>query len=84
MGRIEERKGELCADILYFIVMLMWLHIFMTWSTFPGDCLTWNATIAIWNSSLPDQIGTLIDRFCPEKDAKEYILNVMARKIVIR
>ena len=49
-----------------------------------GDCLTWNATIAIWNPKLPDQIGTLIDRFCPEISAKEYILNITTRKIVIR
>ena len=49
-----------------------------------GDCLTWNATIAIWNPKLSDQIGTLIDRFCPEISAKEYILNITARKIVIR
>lgn len=47
------------------------------------DCLTWNATIAIWNTSYPDQIGTLIDRFCPEISAKEYILNTTARRIVI-
>ena len=51
---------------------------------FSADCLTWNATIAIWNASLPDQIGTLIDRFCPEISAKEYILNITTRKIVIR
>ena len=49
-----------------------------------ADCLTWNATIAIWNASLPDQIGTLIDRFCPEISAKEYILNITTNKIVIR
>eukprot|EP00093_Oithona_nana_P013342 13342.XXX_253715_241698_1 [CDS] Oithona nana genome sequencing. len=48
-----------------------------------SDCLTWNATIAIWNPKLSDQIGTLIDRFCPEISAKEYILNITARKIVI-
>ena len=51
---------------------------------FTGDCLTWNATIAIWDNGFPDQIGTLIDRFCPEISAKEYILNITARKIVIR
>ena len=51
---------------------------------FSGDCLTWNATIAIWDNGFPDQIGTLIDRFCPEISAKEYILNITARKIVIR
>lgn len=48
-----------------------------------SDCLTWNATIAIWDNGFPDQIGTLIDRFCPEISAKEYILNITARKIVI-
>ncbi len=51
---------------------------------FTGDCTTWNATIAIWDTKMPDQIGTLIDRFCPEISAKEYTLNTTSRKIVIR
>ena len=49
-----------------------------------SDCRTWNASIAIWNSSFPGQMGTLIDRFCPENMAKEYSLNTTSRKIVIR
>ena len=62
-----------------YITLIWWFLSF-----FPGDCLTWNATIAIWDNGFPDQIGTLIDRFCPEISAKEYILNITARKIVIR
>ena len=38
----------------------------ISFSFFSGDCLTWNATIAIWDNGFPDQIGTLIDRFCPK------------------
>ena len=67
-GRIETKN----SNRLFFSYLL------------SADCLTWNATIAIWNASLPDQIGTLIDRFCPEISAKEYILNITTNKIVIR
>ena len=62
----------------YGLVLLLFFPMLL------GDCLTWNATIAIWDPKLSDQIGTLIDRFCPEISAKEYILNITARKIVIR
>ena len=43
----------------------------ISFSFFSGDCLTWNATIAIWDNGFPDQIGTNIDRFCPEISAKD-------------
>ena len=48
-----------------------------------ADCQTWNASIAIWNTSLPNQMGTLIDRFCPDIKAKEYSLDISEKKIVI-
>ena len=38
---------------------------------FSGDCLTWNATLAIRDNGFTDQIGTNIDRFCPEIRAKD-------------
>ena len=52
--------------------------------TFLVDCTTWNATIAIWDSLSPNQIGTRIDRFCPEISSKEYVLNTENNKIAIR
>ena len=70
----------------------VWHHLLLPQNIFnynfcnlfiAADCQTWNASIAIWNTSLPNQMGTLIDRFCPDIKAKEYSLDISEKKIVI-
>ena len=40
--------------------------------------------MSVWDPAAPGQVGQTIERFCPEKMAKEYVLNTANRKIVVR